>query len=73
MARWGRFTTGHLRRVVPTAAHSGPLVKHLTEANKLLRQLKALPATLRFMKVDARREVDVYSFADASFNIAAGL
>lgn len=48
-------------------------VSHLTEANKLLRQLKALPTTLRYKKLTTGQGMEVYSFADASFNIAAGL
>lgn len=39
-------------------------VRHSTQANKLLRQLKALPATLRYTKVPHAETVDVYSFAD---------
>lgn len=48
-------------------------VKHLVEANRLLKQLKSLPTALRYRKGDAEAKREVYTFADASFNIAAGL
>lgn len=48
-------------------------VKHLAEANKLLRQLKANPVTLRYMKMVSNGSWDVYMNAYASFNLAASL
>lgn len=47
-------------------------VKYLTEPNKLLKQLKQLPSTLKYKKEDMGRTVEIVTFADASFNIAAG-
>lgn len=48
-------------------------VKHLTEANKLLKQLKLLPSALKYKKGRMQDKVNVFTFADASYNIAAGL
>lgn len=48
-------------------------VKHLTEVNKLLKQLKQLPSTLKYKKGDTGRNVEVVTFADACFHKAAGL
>lgn len=38
-----------------------------------MKQVKALPATLRYDRMRNWESVDVFSFSDASFNIAAGL
>lgn len=48
-------------------------VKHITEANKLLKHLNQLTATLRYRKRDEGGRMDVLKFADAYFNITAGL
>lgn len=47
-------------------------VSHLTEAKKLLRQVKTFPTSLRYKHLGARDTVDVYTFADAYLNIEAG-
>lgn len=48
-------------------------VHHVTEANKMLKELKDLNATITFkmMKKPAKR-IEVWTFSDASFNIVAG-
>lgn len=48
-------------------------VKHIVEGNKLLKQLKFLPASLYYRNEYVGQRAEVCTFADVSFNIAAGL
>lgn len=45
----------------------------MTEAIKLQKQIKSLSTTLMYSEGIKRKAVDVYTFSDASFNLAAGL
>lgn len=48
-------------------------VRYLTEDIKLLKQLKALSARMRYRDWSTRKNVDIFIFSDASFNIVTGL
>lgn len=48
------------------------IVRHLTEPNKLLRHITALPATLVYKKVEDKSGMSMHTLADASYKIAAG-
>lgn len=45
----------------------------MNEAIKLLKRIKSLPTTLMYRRSIKRKEVEFYTFANTSFNIAAGL
>lgn len=48
-------------------------VHHVTEANKMMKELRDLDATITFKKMKKpAKKVEVWTFSDASFNIVAG-
>lgn len=50
-----------------------PGVKHLTEGSKFLKQFKQLLSTLKYLTGDVDGDRDIFTLADASFNISARL
>lgn len=62
------FTGSYMQQRAPTLR-----VQDLTEANKMLKELKDLTPIVRFRKLDSSiRAMDVWTFSDASFNIVSG-
>lgn len=61
--------------VASSMQQTAPRLKlhNLTEANKMLKELKDLQPIIRFNKINATiKEIDIWTFSDASFNITSG-
>lgn len=52
---------------------TGLRMSHVVEGNRMLKQLKLVPTKIRYRRKEAGKIQEVYTFADASFNIAAVL